>query len=89
MKAPSRESANMMADAVAEAAHPLGAAAGSALPDLTKEQCAAVELIAENDQKQLKHWKRELEVATERVEYWTRQADASSSLSIRVKMSKW
>ncbi len=34
MKAPSRESANMMADAVAEAAHPLGEAAGSALRTL-------------------------------------------------------
>lgn len=32
MKAPTRESANMIADAVAEAAHPLGEAAGSANP---------------------------------------------------------
>jgi hypothetical protein len=50
---------------------------------LSKEEVAVIKKIAEDDAKQLKHWKYELERAQKNVEYWERQSNHSSALAIR------
>lgn len=57
--------------------------------ELSKAERETLERISKHDQERLKEWQQKLEQAKTQVEYWQRQADHSSALTIRSIMASW
>ena len=58
-------------------------------PKITQAEKELLEKIAKTDSDHLQSWREKFEEAKRNVEYWERQVEHSSALSIRATMDSW